>query len=268
MLLSACDPGRLVYLRRRREPRPRGRPSPRTPASPSARVAGTAAPGALEAAACAMPHQELLRVWRGTDPGRSGQIVIRSRKSRTSWDRTSRTRVPGTTCRTSRCSGSVRASSRRSGVVDRPVTIADIAPTQAALLDFEFRRPTGAILREIPRPRATAAVDRHARLGRRRPERARHVSEGLAGLAVADRRRRLVRERERRLEPSITPATHATIGTGAFPMRTGQTDAEFRIGPDLSGRARSGRSCSWSRRSAISTTARWATSRSSARSRA
>jgi hypothetical protein len=33
--------------------------------------------------------------------------------------------------------------------------------------------------------------------------------------------------------PSITPATHATIGTGAFPMRTGQTDAEFRIGPDL-----------------------------------
>jgi hypothetical protein len=33
--------------------------------------------------------------------------------------------------------------------------------------------------------------------------------------------------------PSITPATHATIGAGAFPMHTGQTDAEFRIGDEL-----------------------------------
>ena len=33
--------------------------------------------------------------------------------------------------------------------------------------------------------------------------------------------------------PSITPATHATLGTGAFPMHTGQTDAEFRLGDDL-----------------------------------
>jgi hypothetical protein len=33
--------------------------------------------------------------------------------------------------------------------------------------------------------------------------------------------------------PSITPATHATIGTGAFPLHTGQTDAEFRLGDEL-----------------------------------
>src|SRR5439155_6884601 len=33
--------------------------------------------------------------------------------------------------------------------------------------------------------------------------------------------------------PSITPATHATIGTGDFPMHTGQVDAEFRLGGDL-----------------------------------
>ena len=30
--------------------------------------------------------------------------------------------------------------------------------------------------------------------------------------------------------PSITPATHATIGTGAYPRTTGQVDAEFRVG--------------------------------------
>ena len=30
----------------------------------------------LEAAACAIPHDQLLRVWRGTDLERSGQIVF------------------------------------------------------------------------------------------------------------------------------------------------------------------------------------------------
>ena len=30
----------------------------------------------LADAACAIPHQQLLRIWRGTDPERSGQIVF------------------------------------------------------------------------------------------------------------------------------------------------------------------------------------------------
>ena len=34
------------------------------------------APGALADAACAIPHRQLLRIWRGTDPQRSGQIVF------------------------------------------------------------------------------------------------------------------------------------------------------------------------------------------------
>ena len=34
------------------------------------------APGALANAACSIPHRELVRIWRGTDPGRSGQIVF------------------------------------------------------------------------------------------------------------------------------------------------------------------------------------------------
>ena len=32
--------------------------------------------GALADAACAIPHEQLLRIWRGTDPERSGQIVF------------------------------------------------------------------------------------------------------------------------------------------------------------------------------------------------
>ena len=34
------------------------------------------APGELADAACSIPHEQLLRVWRGTDPERSGQIVF------------------------------------------------------------------------------------------------------------------------------------------------------------------------------------------------
>lgn len=30
----------------------------------------------IEGAACAMPHEHLVRVWRGTDPNRSGQIAF------------------------------------------------------------------------------------------------------------------------------------------------------------------------------------------------
>ena len=33
--------------------------------------------------------------------------------------------------------------------------------------------------------------------------------------------------------PSITPATHATMGTGDFPMHTGQVDSDFRLGDGL-----------------------------------
>jgi hypothetical protein len=33
--------------------------------------------------------------------------------------------------------------------------------------------------------------------------------------------------------PSVTPASHATIGTGAYPSRTGQTDIDLRMGTEL-----------------------------------
>jgi hypothetical protein len=49
------------------------------PATSSSGSSGTTAepvapptPGALADAACAIPHEQLLRVWRGTDPERSG----------------------------------------------------------------------------------------------------------------------------------------------------------------------------------------------------
>ena len=51
------------------------------------------------------------------------------------------------------------------GSVDRPVTIADIAPTEAELLGFDFDAPDGHALPQIPAPERGAAADRHASCG-------------------------------------------------------------------------------------------------------
>jgi type I phosphodiesterase/nucleotide pyrophosphatase len=211
----------------------RGEGTPGTEkSSPSSSSGVTPAPGALEAAACAMPHDELLRVWRGTDPGRSGQIAFVPQEPNFvgsnfphsgPWDYLQDVPLlwygPGV----------VPALGR----VDRPVTIADIAPTQAALLGFDFQAPDGEALREIDPPEqppkliVTLVWDAGGRsvldtYPEDWPVLRSLIDDGVwyENASVGS-------------SPSITPATHATIGTGAFPMRTGQTDAEFRIGPDL-----------------------------------
>jgi hypothetical protein len=193
---------------------------------------GRAVSDDIEGAACAMPHEYLVRVWRGTDPSRSGQIAFVPREPNFvgsnfphsgPWDYLQDVPLlwygPGV----------IPAVGR----VERPVTIADIAPTQAALLDFEFRAPDGVPLEEIPAPRTPPALIVT-------------LVWDAGGIGVLDTfpndwpvLRSLVdsgvwyENATVGSSPSITPATHATIGTGAFPMRTGQTDAEFRVGPDL-----------------------------------
>jgi hypothetical protein len=190
------------------------------------------APRAIERAACDMPHEELVRVWRGTDPQRSGQIAFVPQEPNFvgsnfphsgPWDYLQDVPlfwygpgiVPGL------------------GVVDRPVTIADIPPTQAALLGFDFDAPDGEAMPEITAPEVAPALIVT-------------LVWDAGGRSVLDTfpddwpvLRSLIddgvwfEDASVGSSPSITPATHATIGTGAFPMRTGQTDAEFRIGPDL-----------------------------------
>ncbi len=200
------------------------RPSSTTPAEPE--------PGALEQAACAMPHRELVRIWRGTDPQRSGQIVVVPQEPNFlgsnfphsgPWDYLQDVPLlwygPGI----------VPAL----GSVDRPVTLASVAPTEAKLLGFDFSAPDGHALPEIPAP-ATA------------PPLIVTFVWDAGGRSVLDSfpqdwpvLRSLIdggvwyEHASVGSSPSITPATHATIGTGAYPMHTGQTDAEFRIGPDL-----------------------------------
>jgi hypothetical protein len=197
------------------------------PASPV-----TPVPADLAAAACALPHEQLLRVWRGTDPRRSGQIVFVPQEPNFvgsnfphsgPWDYLQDVPIfwygPGV----------VPAVGR----VERPVTLADVAPTQAALLGFEFRALDGAAMPEVAPPAEPPALIVT-------------LVWDAGGMSVLDEfpgdwpvLASLVEggvwfeNASVGSSPSITPATHATIGTGAFPMHTGQTDAEFRLGPDL-----------------------------------
>jgi arylsulfatase A-like enzyme len=190
-------------------------------------------PAELLKAACALPHEQLLRIWHGVDPGRSGQIAV----------------VP-------RAPNFLGSNFPHSGpwpylqdvplffygpgiippvgAVERPATLADIAPTQAKMLGFDRFHPSdGAPLPEVPAPAkppplivtlvwdagGDSVLDSYPKdwpvLRSLIPHGSwfDHASVGSS--------------------PSITPATHATIGTGDFPMRTGQVDAEFRIGPEL-----------------------------------
>jgi hypothetical protein len=207
-----------------------------TPASPAATATVSMstphARGVLAEAACAMPYEYLVRVWRGTDPSRSGQILLVPQEPNFlgsnfphsgPWDYLQDVPLfwygPGI----------IPAI----GEVDRPVTIADIAPTQAKLLDFDFPPVDGRPLPEIDAPQ-------------RSPKLIVTLVWDAGGMSLLDEfpddwpeLRSLIPDgvwyanADVGSSPSITPATHATIGTGDFPMHTGQTDAEFFLGEDL-----------------------------------
>ncbi|MGZ5353964.1 MAG: alkaline phosphatase family protein [Actinomycetota bacterium] len=215
---------------------PGGRSPTPAPSEPSESDAPASpvepAPEVLEDAACAMPHEQLVRVWRGTDQERSGQIAIVPQEPNFlgsnfphsgPWDYLQDVPLfwlgPGI----------IPAL----GAVDRAATLADVAPTQGRLLGFPFDAPDGRPLPEIPAPATPPALIVT-------------LVWDAGGMSVLDEfpdawpvLRSLIDDgvwyehASVGSSPSITPATHATIGTGAYPMRTGQTDAEFRLGPDL-----------------------------------
>jgi len=124
----------------------------------------------------------------------------------------------------------------RPGVYTRSVTLADIAPTQAALLKFPFEAPDGqaqvdALAAEDERPVPALVVtvvwdsvgdnvlqrwpDAWPTLASLR-DRGAWFEDATVGAA-----------------PSNTPVAHATIGTGAFPSTHGLVDVYIRIRGEL-----------------------------------
>src|SRR4029450_8578589 len=226
VLASACTSDTATQVASTRPP-PSG--SGETTAEPVA----PAAPGSLADAACAIPHRELVRIWRGIDPERSGQIVFVPQEPNFvgtnfphsgPWDYLQDVPLfwygPGI----------IPAL----GGVQRPVTLADVAPTQAGLLHFAFDAPDGKAIPEIV-PTSDTPPPLIVTLG--------WGAGGLSGLDALPNDWPVLRSMIPKgmwfdqagggSSAGRTPATHATLGTGAFPMHTGQTDAEFRLGDDL-----------------------------------
>jgi hypothetical protein len=191
------------------------------------------AAGEIADVACSLPHEWLLRTWRGHHADRSAELQILPIEPNFvgaglphvgPWDYTQDIPMfwygPG----------HVAAS----GEVSRPVTLAGIAPTQGELLGFPFRTPDGSPMREAVAGNTTP------------PRLLITIIWDAAGTNVLERwpddwpyLRSLIPlgtwyERATvGTTPTSTAQTHATIGTGMFPRRHGIAAHRMRIGGQL-----------------------------------
>jgi hypothetical protein len=199
-------------------------------ASPSA-----GSPRALAREVCAgVAHELLLRTWRGTRPDRSGDIQLIAEEPNFvdgglthagPWDYVQDVPLflygPGYVER---------------GVYERPVTLADVAPTAGRMLDFPFDAPDGKALEEAlpesadgppPRLLVTLVWDSAGRdVLDAWPEAWPYLRSLLPDGAWFERA-------TVGASPSNTPTGHATLGTGSFPMRHGFVDEFIRMNGKL-----------------------------------
>ncbi len=205
-------------------------PTGATASTPADLANPNAGPVAL---ACSMPHEWLLRTWRGNRDDRSAEIQILPIEPNYvgsglphvgPWPYAQDIPMfwygPGHVA--------------PAGVVQRPVTLAGIAPTQAQMLGFPFKAIDGSPMVEAtagnpnpPKLLVTMVWDAGGRDVLRRwandwpylrsliPQGAwyEHATVGSS--------------------PTSTAQTHAIIGTGAFPDAHGIVAHRLRIGADL-----------------------------------
>ena len=202
------------------------------PAGTNAPPVPTQVPGrAVATQVCAnLPHEILLRTWRGYFPGRSGEIqIIPQDPNFVNGGLTHSTPFAYTQDVPLFMYGPGYV---RPGVYDRPITLADVAPTEGAILKYDFHALDGtaqeqallpADARPLPRLLVTLIWDSggmdvlnrwpndwpYLRSLRPRGAWFTHVTVGAS--------------------PSNTPTGHSIIGTGAFPMRTGFVDEYIRV---------------------------------------
>jgi predicted AlkP superfamily pyrophosphatase or phosphodiesterase len=182
-----------------------------------------------------VPHDALLRTWRGMRLDRSGDIQIipfepdfvnGGLTHATPFDHTQDVPLllygPGI----------------RPGVYGEPVTLADLAPTLGAVLEFPFETPDGhaqaqvqALLpedqRDPPRLVVTLIWDSS---GTNVLERWPDAWPTLRAMAKDGA---WFTNAQVGASPSNTPVGHATIGTGTFPRRNGFVDEYIRMNGTL-----------------------------------
>ncbi|HEU4355011.1 MAG TPA: alkaline phosphatase family protein [Actinomycetota bacterium] len=191
------------------------------------------ASGDLPDLACSLPHEWLLRTWRGNRDDRSAELQILPIEPNFvgsglphvgPWPYAQDIPMfwygPGHIA--------------TSGEVDRPVTLAGVAPTMGALLDFPFRPPDGSPMREAVAGNQTA------------PRLVVTMVWDAGGMNVLERwphdwpfLRSLIPDGTWYTRgtvgssPTSTAQTHATIGTGSFPDHHGIVAHRLRIGGQL-----------------------------------
>jgi hypothetical protein len=200
-----------------------------TGASRSSDVPPSPGKAALVERACDLPRSLLLRMWRGTYPGRSGEIQLVARRFDLVGDWLPHAgpwphlqRVPLLLYGP----GGVPAA----GSVARPVTMADVAPTLAEHMGFGFEAPDGQVLEEA----VTADADP--------PRLVLGIVWDGGGMNVLERHpeawpnvRGLISEgawfknATVGSSPSLTAVVHSTLGTGAFPRTHGRVDHWLRL---------------------------------------
>ena len=201
---------------------------------PTGSVPRLVADGAMADLACSLPHEWLLRTWRGNRDDRSAEIQILPIEPNFvgsglphvgPWDYAQDIPMfwygPGHIA--------------PAGAVNRPVTLAGIAPTQAELLGFPFRTPDGTPMREAvagnatpPRLIITMVWDAAGRnVLERWPDDWPYLASLIEGGTWYERG-------TVGTTPTSTAQTHATIGTGTFPDDHGIVAHRMRIGRDLS----------------------------------
>jgi hypothetical protein len=217
--------------------------APRSTSLLFAVLAVTAAPAAaaqvqtasdLMHSACDLPHEQLVRIARGTRTDRSGELQIVPKQPNYvaggyshagPWNYLQRVPVfwygPGFV--------------RGKGRVSAPVTSADIAPTEASLLNFDgFRPPDG---KPMPGALAPAAARPQP------PQLLVTLVWDAGGLDVLNTWKKKWPYLRSLIpdgvwydnatvgsSPSNTPPIHATIGTGAYPNSNGMLDEYMRAG--------------------------------------
>jgi hypothetical protein len=191
------------------------------------------ATGDLAELACSLPHEWLLRTWRGNRDDRSAELQILPIEPDFvgsglphvgPWPYAQDIPMfwfgPGHVA--------------PAGVVDRPVTLAGIAPTQGELLGFPFRTPDGSPMREAivgnetpPRLIVTIVWDAAGRNVLERWPNDWPYLESLIPQGTWYGRATVGSS------PTSTAQTHATIGTGTFPDDHGIVAHRLRIGDEL-----------------------------------
>lgn len=195
--------------------------------------ADTPEAGSLAARACELPHEWLLRTWRGYQADRSAEVQILPIEPNYvgsglphvgPWDYAQD--IPMFWYGPDHVAPA--------GVVERPVTLAGVAPTQGELLDFPFSTPDGSPMHEAvignPTPPKLIVTIVWDAAGRNVLERWPNDWPYLESLIPegAWYERATVGT-----SPTSTAQTHATIGTGTFPDHHGIVAHKLRIGDEL-----------------------------------